>query len=340
MIKVFIPYKESSDFWFVDKLLAEGHDVEGFGNPYKKLSGFKRIIKYALWCRKKLGAGDFALFWNPEPAIFLSALSVLMPSIRRTPILALHSFFKFQSRKSNALWKVLFFCASKNKNFFMTVNSEYEKQSYSKQFYIGLSNIFVVPDSYEDDQKDNIIDEYVEGNNNYIFTGGNSQRDWTTFIDAASDNPNMNFMLVTSPSLLGGVKIPDNVRVRYNIPLNEYNECIRKADFVIVPLKEKIASGLLLLVQAGLMHRPVIATDTPCTRNYIRDGKGGLLVSKGNKNELSDAIRTLAGSAVLRKKYADALHERILECSPGNYVKSIQEIIRHIEEGAQNVRSI
>lgn len=204
MIKVFIPHKESSDFWFVESLVAKGHDVQGFGNPYKKLSGFKKIIKYALWCRKKLESGDIALFWNPEPAIFLSALSVLMPFIRRVPILALHSFFKFQSRKSNALWKAIFFCASKNKNFFMTVNSEYEKLSYSKQFYIGLSNIFIVPDSYEIGQKDDIVNEYTEGKNNYIFAGGNSQRDWTTFISAVSDNPNMNFMLVTSPNLLGG----------------------------------------------------------------------------------------------------------------------------------------
>lgn len=86
----------------------------------------------------------------------------------------------------------------------MTVNSEYEQLSYSRQFNIGLSNIFIVPDSYEDIQKDDIINEYTEGKDNYIFSGGNSQRDWTTFIDAASDNPDKNFVLVTSPNLIRG----------------------------------------------------------------------------------------------------------------------------------------
>lgn len=76
---------------------------------------------------------------------------------------------------------------------------------------------------------------------------------------------------------------------------------VAAADFGI--LASTVQEGCPLSPQEYMSQgRPVVATDNGGQREYIADGKNGLLVHPGNAAALADAMRRLATDAALRKR--------------------------------------
>ena len=67
------------------------------------------------------------------------------------------------------------------------------------------------------------------------------------------------------------------------------------------------------LLEAAASARPLIVTDVPGCRHFVRDGVEGLIVPPSNATALADALETLARDPALRRKLGLAARARLLD---------------------------
>ncbi len=65
------------------------------------------------------------------------------------------------------------------------------------------------------------------------------------------------------------------------------------------------------LLEAAACGRPVIATDVPGCRYFVRDGVEGLIVPPDDAGALATAIRRLVADAPLRVRMGQAARDRL-----------------------------
>ena len=200
---------------------------------------------------------------------------------------------------------------------FVSANNEVE--TYSKRFNIP-NEIFSFLHFHT-----NIIEPgIIYSPNSYILSAGRTGRDYKTLIEAVKDLPVQMFVISDEQSAKG-IPLPDNVRLLINIPYHEYLDLIKKCRFVVVPLKELVKStGQVVILEAMALGKPVIATETVGTRDYIRSGLNGILVPPNDIVSLKNAINKLANDPPLNKSISENALKFINEfCTFDRYVNKI-----------------
>jgi glycosyltransferase involved in cell wall biosynthesis len=85
----------------------------------------------------------------------------------------------------------------------------------------------------------------------------------------------------------------------------------RDHDIAVIPSRRR--EGLpRTLLEAAACGRPVIVTDVPGSRHFVRDGVEGLIVPPEDPAALADAIARLASDPALRQRMGTAARDRIL----------------------------
>jgi glycosyltransferase involved in cell wall biosynthesis len=124
----------------------------------------------------------------------------------------------------------------------------------------------------------------------YIFSGGNSYRDYPPLIEAARHLPEYKFYLATV-RVNERDGLPENITV--NWPSKEdYLRLIQEANAVVVPLQLglKRTIGLLTAFETMLMGQVLIVSDAVGIRDYVHDGETGIIVD-GSVDSYENAIR-------------------------------------------------
>jgi glycosyltransferase involved in cell wall biosynthesis len=76
------------------------------------------------------------------------------------------------------------------------------------------------------------------------------------------------------------------------------------------------------LLEAASSARPLVVTDVPGNRHFVRDGVEGLLVPPGDVAALSSALKSLAGDSDRRCRMGQAARRRLLEGFTEQHVRS------------------
>ena len=136
--------------------------------------------------------------------------------------------------------------------------------------------------------------EFAVSDDAYIFTGGNSDRDYRLFLDAVREFPIPCVLATNLPELLRGLVIPANVRV-VSASATEFRQLMARARMVVVSMQANLlrTGGQQTFLNAMHMQKPVILTDPEGGRDYIDHGKTGLLVRYPDVTALREAIRFL-----------------------------------------------
>jgi len=66
------------------------------------------------------------------------------------------------------------------------------------------------------------------------------------------------------------------------------------------------------LLEAAACARPLLVTDVPGARDFVRNGVEGLIVPPGDPAALADALRHLARDPDLRERMGEAARLRLL----------------------------
>lgn len=146
-----------------------------------------------------------------------------------------------------------------------------------------------------------MLAQEVADNEGFIFSGGRVYRDYDTLIRAVAGS---DYRVV----IVAEGKVPllhdhSNIEPLSRIPLDQFNSLLARSRVVVLPLQDKAFSiGQTVLLQAMAMGKPIIATKTAGTVDYIDHCQSGILVRPHDPAELREAIGRLMHDAELRKK--------------------------------------
>lgn len=133
---------------------------------------------------------------------------------------------------------------------------------------------------------------------------GSANRDYRTLIEAAA-RTRLPLTIVAAPRAVEGLAIPPNVTMLAGLTAEQCWRLAQRARFSVVPLADtRAASGQVTVIEAMRMDRPVIATRSAGTADYVEDGRTGLLVPPADPAALGEAMRKLWDDAAERARLA------------------------------------
>jgi glycosyltransferase involved in cell wall biosynthesis len=163
----------------------------------------------------------------------------------------------------------------------------------------------------------------------YAFSAGRTGRDYHLLAEAVRDLQ-LNLVVLGDAASLRGVTFPEGTSVLFDQPYERYLELLHGCDYVIVPLNElKAARGQVVILEAMAIGKPVIATETVGTVDYIESGESGLLVPPGDSTALRDAIRRLGEDPALRRRFRERGLEHVRRHTFRSYVETVLD---HVEQ--------
>lgn len=109
--------------------------------------------------------------------------------------------------------------------------------------------------------------------------------------------------------------------VRWMGPVADVREVWRHADIFVLPARSREGMPRALL-EAAACARPLVVTDVPGCRHFVRDGVEGLVVPPENAEALGNALELLARDRDLRLRMGEAARLRLLHGFTEAYVRN------------------
>jgi glycosyltransferase involved in cell wall biosynthesis len=104
----------------------------------------------------------------------------------------------------------------------------------------------------------------------------------------------------------------DGAGVRWHGPVADPRTVWARADIFVLPARSREGMPRAML-EAAACGRPLIVTDVPGCRHFVRDGVEGLVVPPEDAPALAAAIARLAGDPALRQRMGLAARARLLD---------------------------
>ncbi len=131
----------------------------------------------------------------------------------------------------------------------------------------------------------------------FIFSGGHTNRDYTSLLIAAEKLPSIRFLVACSEATVLPSTIPSNVAIVRDTPPMEFHRLMKSAWAVVVPLASDIgSSGQMVALAAMQFGKVVVYADYPSLSQYFEDGVTGIRYSPADIDGLVDAIRKAQSS--------------------------------------------
>lgn len=135
----------------------------------------------------------------------------------------------------------------------------------------------------------------------YILALGSAGRDYQTLLEATADFPGR-VIIVAKDSIIESLSARPNVEMKSHLTMEECERLMAGARICVIPIANlDTASGQVSFLMSMSYGVATIATDCPGTRDYISDGRDGLLVSPRDAEGLKAAIDALWNDAARRE---------------------------------------
>jgi glycosyltransferase involved in cell wall biosynthesis len=224
------------------------------------------------------------------PGLLFSALQRLLPG-RKTHIIFMDCFWY----RETSVWRRIFkkwqmqFCLKAVD--LCVVLAHREIQAYAEEFGVDQSTFVFVP--HHTTLHPHRF-KFAISNGDYIFAGGNGDRDYRTFVEAVKTLRTPCVIACTDDQRLAGIDLPRHVR-RVRASAEEFRQLLAGAMIVVVPMEggHLHSGGQQSFLNAMALGKPVVVTDPDGASSYIENGVTGLLVPPGNADQLGEALRYL-----------------------------------------------
>lgn len=126
---------------------------------------------------------------------------------------------------------------------------------------------------------------------NYIFAGGDSDRDYPLLIEAVRKLPYRVIIAALRRDHFANIKVPENVEI-VTVKGAQFLDLVAHASLDVVPLKKlpQHVGGEQTYINAMTMGKATIVTDLNAN-DYIENGKTGILTPAGDVAALRQAIQ-------------------------------------------------
>jgi glycosyltransferase involved in cell wall biosynthesis len=261
----------------------------------------------------------------------LFALLQRLPYIRRTPHLFLDAFPYVPDRglirriKSLIVRQILL-SADRTVAF-----SDRQRAIWSRTFSLPPEKFPVIPYYAAV-----AATRYHASRGDYVFAGGDTERDYLTLIQAVSG---LRYRVIISALDRGkfqGIDIPHNIEI-VTTSHEEYVKLLAGAAVVVVPLRKGTLrfAGQQTYLSAMSMGKPVIVADEGADE-YIHNGDTGIIVEPGDALAMREAIVKLMENPDFAEGIACRAHAAAKQYSPDRYFNAVLALAEGLT-GKQNI---
>jgi len=121
------------------------------------------------------------------------------------------------------------------------------------------------------------VDPAAEAQEDVVFAGGHTNRDYDTLVQAARLLPEQRFWILCSRATRIREHPPANVRIFTDVHWIEFHQRMVRSRVVVVPLDADIgSSGQMVALAAMQFGKVVVYTDYPGLSQYFEDGVTGI----------------------------------------------------------------
>lgn len=297
--------------------------IEKFG----VINLYYKYTKLAFRAVQASTASDIIICWNFTTSIATGIACKILRKKRR--ILGLNIIAPGRTGILNSFRNNLFRLVMRSPDFYITINSNSYISEYSKRFKLPETKFHVLHDSIHPTNFPDKSD--YEGD--YIFCGGEAKRDWETLFKACRLTPDINYICIARKKFFSHeLEIPSNVQMFFDLDEKQFNDYMRRSAIVALPLNSAVPAGLIVLLNAALLKKPVIVTRTSSTENYITDNETGMLSTMFDHKELASKITALHTNRLKRQALGTALHDVVLDkYSTEKYTCRLIDILHEID---------
>lgn len=147
----------------------------------------------------------------------------------------------------------------------------------------------------------------------FVLSAGRTLRDYPLLLRIA-DQLNVPLHVIAGQADLRSAACPGNVTVHHEVSRDVYLDDLRRCALVVLPLlPTERSTGQVVLLEAMALGKPVVATASPGTMDYVQDGVTGFLVPPDNATRLLARCRQLLRDADLRKRMGAAARDAVRE---------------------------
>ena len=121
----------------------------------------------------------------------------------------------------------------------------------------------------------------------YVFSGGYTNRDYDLYVAAAERLNPIPFVLACATANRLPATLPANLRIIRDCSSTEFHRIMGAARLVVLPLKKDVgSSGQMVALGAMQLAKCVIYTDIPVVGQYFSDGQTGVACPIGDRDRL------------------------------------------------------
>jgi glycosyltransferase involved in cell wall biosynthesis len=243
--------------------------------PPKKISSIREMVFFVLEWLNKTVEKDIIIWWYDFMGIIYWWVSMLH---NKRQVIVLNLLLKNKKSIANKIKKILYKPALESKRTIATVTSK-EYGKWINQL-LGISiDYYILHDLYRKSYE--LKNPTNEIHFKSVFCGGRNGRDWNMIFKIAERIPNVHFICaMTKKSILQIKEVQSsNIELKIDIQEKEFDELLCKSEIVIMPLKTEAPAGLIVLFKAAANDKPIIASSTVTTREYLTNDRGYLCES-------------------------------------------------------------
>ena len=159
--------------------------------------------------------------------------------------------------------------------------------------------------------------------------GWDINRDYETLLNAIRGN-RVKGIIVTAQENVLGIKIPNNVKIYYNLPPSGLRKLIFESDIIVIPIKKiKWPAGQLSTLDALACGKPVIVPELPSLINTftLKSNVNCLTYIPENSESLRQKIDILISDQALSKRISQAGQKTAKKYSTEVFANKLSDII-------------
>lgn len=308
----------------------------------KNVVALPRHLSYLIVAKKALSIEnkyENIIFWQQFIGLYWSFLSYL--KIRKKIVTFLLPLI-YKPRKGiiGKIFKLFFNFSLSNPALWGAICYSSEEQKYYQRIFLNCkSKIFFIPygrGQFFKTKGRNILISRVSP---YFFSGGTSNRDYSTLMSVAT-KIKYNFVICCTTKDISGMDISDNVRVFYDAYGEKFNLLMESSYAVILTLENPyISSGQIVLFKAMEMGKPIVATRFGGIMDYV-DETCAFLVEPKNVKKLQKVLKFIienpkeAQDRAMRakKKYQENFTIRRFASSVAEAMSKVREVKLKVHE--------
>jgi hypothetical protein len=249
------------------------------------------------------------------------------PGGTRTPIVLGECQWKLGGSRLDRLTTRLGLRALDGPRVAYCVLTRWERERFAATWGVNPERVFVTPYCHTLSDADLAAPTSTRGG---VFAGGNSLRDYGPLVAAAGE---LDVPVTLATKLLDG-PLPANITAG-PVPYERFFELLRNASVVVVPLADRNdrTAGQQTYLNAMALGKATIVTDSPGVREYVEDGKTGIVVPAGDPEALARALRWVldpANAEAVERMAAAAADAARTTFSPERYTQALLAVADEI----------